>query len=137
MTRKKFSKEERRPRRLAEEKGRFYRDRYLREQVNMLNPKSSERSFGNFLRKEFGKLRSVESLMSWSAWGFWRTRKFVKWGEVTSFKALYRGWKMSGNYLAQNSTSQINRWIRASPLDLGNKAPPGAFNGALWTSKRQ
>ena len=44
---------------------------------------------------------------------------------------------MSGNYPAQNSKRKINRWIRASPLDLGNKAPPRAFNGALQASKLQ
>ena len=30
----------------------------------------------------------------------------------------------------------MNRWICALLLDLGNKVPPGAINGALQASKR-
>ena len=44
---------------------------------------------------------------------------------------------MSGSYPAQNSKKKINRWICASPLDLGNKALPEAINGVLWTLKLQ
>ena len=44
---------------------------------------------------------------------------------------------MSGSYPAQNSKRKINRWICALSLDLGNKAPLGAINSALWASKRQ
>ena len=51
MTRRKFSKKERRLRRFAKEKRKVYRDRYLRKQVSVLNPELLEKSFGNFLRK--------------------------------------------------------------------------------------
>ena len=51
MTRRKFSKKERRLRRFAKEKRKVYRDRYLRKQVSVLNPEPLEKSFGNFLRK--------------------------------------------------------------------------------------
>ena len=44
---------------------------------------------------------------------------------------------MSGSNPAQNSKRKINRWICGSPLDLGNKAPPGANNDALRALKRQ
>ena len=45
--------------------------------------------------------------------------------------------KMSGSNPTQNSKRKINRWICASPLDLGNKALPRAINGALRALKRQ
>ena len=44
---------------------------------------------------------------------------------------------MSGSNPAQNSKRKINRWIYGSPLDLGNKAAPGAINDALRALKRQ
>ena len=44
---------------------------------------------------------------------------------------------MSGSNPAQNFKREINRWICALPLDLGNKAPPGAINGASRALKHQ
>ena len=56
---------------MAKEKKRVYRDRYLRKQVSVLNPKPLEKSFGNFLRikvretyecRDFTELECLRSL---------------------------------------------------------------------------
>ena len=44
---------------------------------------------------------------------------------------------MSGNNPAQNSRRNVNRWICMSPLDTGDKTPPGTINDASRASKRQ
>ena len=44
---------------------------------------------------------------------------------------------MSGSNPAQNSRKEINHWICASPLDLGNKALPRAIDSASRALKRQ
>ena len=44
---------------------------------------------------------------------------------------------MSGSYFTQNSKKSVHCRICSLPLDMGNKAPPGAINDALRASKRQ
>ena len=44
---------------------------------------------------------------------------------------------MSGSYFTQNSKKSVHCRICSSPLDMGNKAPPGAINDALRASRHQ
>ena len=44
---------------------------------------------------------------------------------------------MSGSYPAQTLKKNIVRWIKVSPLDAKDTAPPGVINDALQISKRQ
>ena len=50
---------------------------------------------------------------------------------------LYRGQERSGIYLAQTLKENVVCWIKVSPLDAKDTAPPGVINDALWTPKRQ
>ena len=63
--------------------------------------------------------------------------KACKSGETISPCALYRGAKVSGSCSAQNFKKKPSHWICVSPLDLGNKAPPGTINDTSWASKCQ
>ena len=54
-----------------------------------------------------------------------------------SFEALYRGQKMSGTYPAQTLKENVVCWIKTSPLDAKDTAPPKVINDALRISKRQ
>ena len=44
---------------------------------------------------------------------------------------------MSGTYPAQTLKENVVCWIKVSPLDAKDTAPPGVINDALWTPKRQ
>ena len=44
---------------------------------------------------------------------------------------------MSGTYPAQTLKENVVRWIKVSPLDAKDTAPPGVINDASWTLKRQ
>ena len=54
-----------------------------------------------------------------------------------SYKALYRGQKMSGIYPAQTLKENVVRWIKTSPLDVKDTAPPEVISDASRISKRQ
>ena len=53
-----------------------------------------------------------------------------------SYKALYRGHKMSGICPAQTLKENVVRWIKTSPLDAKDTAPPEVINDASRISKR-
>ena len=44
---------------------------------------------------------------------------------------------MSGSYPAQTLKENVVRWIKVSPLDAKDTAPPGVINDALRIPKRQ
>ena len=44
---------------------------------------------------------------------------------------------MSGTYPAQTLKENVVRWIKVSPLDAKDTAPPRVINDASWTLKRQ
>ena len=54
-----------------------------------------------------------------------------------SFEALYRGQEMSGTYPAQTLKGNVVRWIKISPLDAKDTAPPELINDTLRIPKRQ
>ena len=54
-----------------------------------------------------------------------------------SYKALYRGQEMSGIYPAQTLKENVVRWIKISPLDAKDTAPPEIINVASRIPKRQ
>ena len=54
-----------------------------------------------------------------------------------SYKALYKGQKMSGIYPAQTLKENVVRWIKISPLDAKDTAPLEVINDALRILKRQ
>ena len=54
-----------------------------------------------------------------------------------SFEALYRGQEMSGIYPTQTLKENVIRWIKISPLDAKDIAPPEVINDASWILKRQ
>ena len=54
-----------------------------------------------------------------------------------SYEALYRGQEMSGIYPAQTLKENVVHWIKISPLDAKDTAPPEVINDALRIPKRQ
>ena len=54
-----------------------------------------------------------------------------------SYEALYRGQEMSRIYPAQTLKENVVRWIKISPLDATDTAPPEVINDASWILKRQ
>ena len=54
-----------------------------------------------------------------------------------SYQALYKGQKMSGIYPAQILKENVVRWIKTSPLDAKDTAPPKVINDASRIPKRQ
>ena len=54
-----------------------------------------------------------------------------------SYKALYRGQKMSGIYPAQTLKENVVRWIKTSPLDVKDTAPLEVISDASRIPKRQ
>ena len=54
-----------------------------------------------------------------------------------SYKALYRGHKMSGIYPTQTLKENVDHWIKTSPLDAKDTAPPKVINDAARIPKRQ
>ena len=54
-----------------------------------------------------------------------------------SYKALYRGQEVSGIYPAQTLKENVVHWIKISPLDAKDTAPPGIINDASRILKRQ
>ena len=54
-----------------------------------------------------------------------------------SYEALYRGQEMSGIYPAQTLKENVVHWIKISPLDAKDTAPPEVINDALQIPKRQ
>ena len=54
-----------------------------------------------------------------------------------SYKALYRGQKISGIYPAQTLKENVVCWIKTSPLDAKDTALPEVINDALRILKRQ
>ena len=47
-----------------------------------------------------------------------------------SYQALYKGLKMSGIYPAQTLKENVVHWIKISPLDAKDTAPPEVINDA-------
>ena len=54
-----------------------------------------------------------------------------------SYEALYKGQEMSGIYPAQTLKENVVHWIKISPLDAKDTAPPEVINDALQIPKRQ
>ena len=54
-----------------------------------------------------------------------------------SYEALYKGQEMSGIYPAQTLKENVVHWIKISPLDAKDTAPPEVINDALRIPKRQ
>ena len=54
-----------------------------------------------------------------------------------SYEALYRGQEMSGIYPAQILKENFVHWIKISPLDAKDTAPPEVINDASRIPKRQ
>ena len=54
-----------------------------------------------------------------------------------SYRALYKGLEMSGIYPAQTLKENVVRWIKTSPLDAKDIAPPKVINDASRIPKRQ
>ena len=54
-----------------------------------------------------------------------------------SYEALYRGQEMSGIYPAQTLKENVVHWIKISPLDAKDTAPPEVINDILRILKRQ
>ena len=54
-----------------------------------------------------------------------------------SYEALYRGQEMSGIYPAQTLKENVVHWIKISPLDAKDTAPPEVINDASRIPKRQ
>ena len=54
-----------------------------------------------------------------------------------SYEALYRGQEMSGIYPAQTLKENVVHWIKISPLDAKDTAPPVVINDASRIPKRQ
>ena len=44
---------------------------------------------------------------------------------------------MSGTSLAQTLKENVVRWIKTSPLDAKDTAPPEVIDDTLWIPKRQ
>ena len=61
----------------------------------------------------------------------------IKKKKKISYEALYRGQEMSGIYPTQTLKENVIRWIKISPLDAKDTAPPEVINEALWIPKRQ
>ena len=54
-----------------------------------------------------------------------------------SYKALYMGQETSGIYPAKTLKENVVRWIKTSPLDAKDTAPPEVINDASQIPKRQ
>ena len=54
-----------------------------------------------------------------------------------SYHALYKGLEMSGIYPAQTLKENVVRWIKTSPLDAKDIAPPKIINDASRIPKHQ
>ena len=54
-----------------------------------------------------------------------------------SYQALYKGLKMSGIYPAQTLKENVVRWIKTSPLEAKDIAPPKVINNVSRIPKRQ
>ena len=54
-----------------------------------------------------------------------------------SYEALYRGQEMSEIYSTQTLKENVVRWIKISPLDATDTAPPEVINDASQILKRQ
>ena len=76
--------------------------------------------------KVLEKLIALESLKA-----FCKVRKSKPF-----VRLIYKG-ELSGSYPVQNSKKNIHHWISTSPLDMGNKMPPGAINDSSRASKPQ
>ena len=74
------------------------------------------------------------NLRVWVHWRFWTIVKKRK--KKISYKAFYKGQKMSGIYPAQTLKENVACWIKTSPLDAKNTALPELINDALRIPKR-
>ena len=69
------------------------------------------------------------------------TLEILNYGEEKkrqlSYHALYKGLEMSGIYPAQTLKENDVRWIKTSPLDAKEIAPPKIINDASRIPKHQ
>ena len=96
----------------------------------------------NMFRKYLKKEEELECLYfredekSLCVWYLWNL-KTCENGEVMSPFTLYGKLKWVGVIPPNSFRRKPIRWICASPLDVWDSTPPGAFNSALRNSKRQ
>ena len=92
------------------------------------NISRKKRSWNNLCLREGGK-----SLCVWYLWNL----KTCENGEMMSSFILYKGQERSEIYLTQTLKENVVHWIKISPWDAQDAAPPKIINDASWISKRQ
>ena len=100
---------------------------------------SLEKMFQKYLEKKkrsWSNLYLRESEKSLCVWYLWNL-KTCENGEVMSPFILYGKLKWVGVILPNSFRWKPIRWVCASPLDVWDSTPPGAFNSTLRNLKHQ